>query len=442
MNTIINTALGSVKGNDRGSYKEYLGIRYATAKRFEYATPIDSWEGVYDATHFGAACPQTRGWYEHLEIPERMFYHKEFRAGQHFEYDEDCLSLNIYCPNNADNCPVIVMIHGGGFNSGASSESSFDGGAYANRGVIMVTIQYRVGILGYLTHEEIYKQYGHDGNFGLDDQILAIKWVKKHIKNFGGNPENITLLGQSAGAMSIQYMCISEEYRGLFKHAVMLSGAGLFPKFSLPRKPEETRNYWLNYMELTGCSDFEDLKKLSLDEIFAGIEKIKSIRKDNTYCTMPVIDGCHIAAPVDELIKNPLPLDYMIGFTNNDMYAVIMAHIGRKFAKAVGAYTYYFDIDAPGGDKNGAFHSSDLRYVFGTLIKSHRPYTEQDYDISQKMISYIVAFAENGNPNREWLPRWDKGGRKVLHISRKGMKMSRPCNIKLLWNTLTKGEPK
>ena len=443
MTVTLKTGYGILKGNDREFCNEFLGIRYARAGRFEYAKPVDtSDDAEYDATSFGGVCPQTRTYYEHLEVSERLFYHNEFRKNIVYDYDEDCLNLNIYAPKFAKNAPVIIFIHGGGFNSGSVKDSCFDGECYAKRGVILVTINYRVGVLGYLTHKDIFEEYGREGNFGLDDQLLAIKWVKRHIKDFGGDPDNITLMGQSAGAISIQYLCLSSQNEGLFQRAFMMSGGGLFPKFALPRPSESTREYWLNLMQIAGCSTLDELKTLDLKSLFTAIEEIKKIRKDNTYNTMPVVDGCLIKEPVDKMIAHPLKIDYLIGYTNNDMYAAIMAHIGNRFAKENNGYVLFFDIDAPGDDKNGAFHSSELRYVFDTLSKSHRPYTNRDEEVSHLLIDYIVSFAESGDPNGESRPRWIVKPGYALCVGEKEIKMGRPNNLKLLWNTVTKGDPK
>ncbi|MBE5845856.1 MAG: carboxylesterase/lipase family protein [Butyrivibrio sp.] len=443
MTVTLKTGYGILKGNDREFCNEFLGIRYARAGRFEYAKPVDtSDDAEYDATSFGGVCPQTRTYYEHLEVPERLFYHNEFRKNIVYDYDEDCLNLNIYAPKSAKNAPVIIFIHGGGFNSGSVKDSCFDGECYAKRGVILVTINYRVGVLGYLTHKDIFEEYGREGNFGLDDQLLAIKWVKRHIKDFGGDPNNITLMGQSAGAISIQYLCLSSQNDGLFQRAFMMSGGGLFPKFALPRPSESTREYWLNLMQIAGCSTLDELKTLDLNSLFTAIEEIKKIRKDNTYNTMPVVDGCLIKDAVDKMIAQPLKIDYMIGYTNNDMYAAIMAHIGNKFAKENNGYVLFFDIDAPGDDKNGAFHSSELRYVFDTLGKSHRPYTNRDEEVSHLLIDYIVSFAESGDPNGDVRPRWIVKPGYALCVGEKEIKMGRPNSLKLLWNTVTKGDPK
>ena len=434
------TPLGEIRGLDNGTCLEFRGVPFAKAGRFEYAEPVDRWDGVLDATTFGPGCPQNRAVHEHLEDPVRLFYKKEYREGSEFTYSEDCLNLNVYAPYEAKDAPVILFFYGGGFDSGLNAENPFDGSGWARRGAVAVMANYRVGPLGYLTHEEIQKKYGRDGNFGLDDQLTALRWVRAHIAAFGGDPDNVTLMGQSAGAISVQYLCLNPAHRGLFRRAVMMSGGGLFPRFALPRPAESTRDYWLQFMELAGCRTLEELKAASLSQIFDAVEKIKALRKDTIYHTMPVVDGALRPGPVDRLIETPLPLDYLIGYTNNDMYAPVMAFIGNKFGRKNGAYLYWFDLDAP-GDDNRAFHSSDLRYMFGTLDRSWRPYKQRDWEASGQMMDYLVNFARTGDPNGPGLPPWRKG-KPALRIGPKGTKMGHVSYYKLLKNMLTKGDPK
>ncbi len=438
------TDCGSLTGNERETCLEFLGVPFARAGRFEYARPVGNWEGTLDATRPGLACPQNRGWHEHLENPTRRFYRKEYREGSVFRYGEDCLNLNIFTPKEAKNCPVILFFYGGGFDSGINCEDPFDGAGLASRGIVAVFANYRVGPLGYLTHEAIEKQYGRDGNFGMDDQLTAIRWVKEHIASFGGDGENITLLGQSAGAISVQYHCLNHANEGLFRRAAMMSGGGMFPRFALPRRAEDTRAYWLEFMALAGCGSLDELRAVPLDTIFDAVEEIRRQRKDNTYNTMPVIDGALIPAPVDELIKTPLRLDYLIGYTNTDMYAPAMAFIGNRFAKANGAFVYYFDIDAP-GDGSGAFHSCDLRYVFETLSGSWRPYGPRDCEASAQLAQYLANFARSGDPNGEGLPSWrraSKGCARVLRIGPEKTEMGRADYAKMTLNLLKRGDPK
>lgn len=440
----FDTTCGAIRGIDCGNHVKFLGVRYATAERFSYAEKVTHWEGTYDATHHGDVCVQKRVWYAHLEVPERLFYHKEFREGQEFRYSEDCLNLNIFAPKEPGSYPVVVFIHGGGFDSGSNYDSAIDGTALAGKGVVYVSINYRVGVFGYYTNDAVSMANGRDGNFGLDDQFTALEWIKENISDYYGDSNNITVMGQSAGAISIQYLCLSEKCKGLFAHAIMMSGAGLFPSFALPRPAENTREYWQDVMSTAGATTFEEFRQMDARKIFDALEEVKARRKDNTYNTMPVIDGYHITKPVNELMKQPLPIDYMIGYTNNDMFAIIMSRIAHKFAKSNPSYLYYFDIDAPGEDNNGAFHSADIRYVFGTLKNSHRPYNEADMAVSEMMMDYIVQFAKTGNPNRPGLPQWKQSKNKALHIVRNPNKiaMQRPNTLKLLHNTLTKGDPK
>ncbi len=440
----LQTPCGTLRGNERENCCEYLGVPYARAGRFEYARPFESWDGVLDATRPGLACPQNRAWNEHLENPTRRFYKREFREGSVFTYGEDCLDLNIFTPKEAKSCPVIVFFHGGGFDSGINSEDPFDGAAFAAHGIVTVFANYRLGPLGWLTHEEIRKKTGRDGNFGLDDQLTAIRWVKKHIAAFGGDGENITLLGQSAGAISIQYHCLNAANAGLFRRAAMMSGGGMFPKFALPRRAEDTHAYWLEFMALAGCATLDELRAASLDTLFDAVEEIRKHRRDNTYNTMPVIDGVLIPSPIDEMIKTPLPLDYLLGYSNTDMYAPVMAYIGNRFARQNGGFVYYFDLDAP-GDGNGAFHSCDLRYVFGTLEGSWRPYGARDHEASAQLCAYLANFARSGDPNGPGLPNWErmgKGKARVLHIAPEGTAMGRTDYGRMTVNFLKKGDPK
>ena len=436
------TSIGTFIGNEREGCYEFRGIPYAHAKRFEYAENVHSYGDSFDATSNGPATMQKRAWseFEHLEIPERAFYHREFREGIAFTYDEDALLMNIFVPKDKGPHPVIVYFHGGGFDSGSISESPFDGEALASRGNVVVFVQYRVAIFGYFTHAEIEKRNGHDGNFGLDDMVQSLKWVQDHIAEFKGDKANVTLMGQSAGAMSIQYLLCSPKTTGLFHKAVMMSGAGLFPSFSLPLPPEQTRIYWSEVMDIAGAKTFEEFQSMDVRKVMEAVETQKSRRKDNTRNTMPVVDHYYLIDEVQKIIKSPHEMPLIIGVTNNDMFTAIIAHIAKKYAKKHGAYLYYFDVDAK-GDENQAFHSSDLRYMFGTLKFSWRPYDETDQKISESMMDYLSAFASTGDPNHEGAPRWDQFQGKALHITPSSISMGRMGKWKLLKNTL-KGDPK
>ncbi|MBQ2510126.1 MAG: carboxylesterase family protein [Erysipelotrichaceae bacterium] len=445
MNKITyETSIGRVLGIEEEDAYVFSGIPYARAERFAYCERIDAYEGTFDATKRSKTCPQYRQYHLDLSDPERLFYHKEFREGLEFQYDEDCLDLNIYVPKGSKDMPVLVFFHGGGFNSGCNEEEPFRGYELVKRGILTVFANYRVGVLGYFCHEEIEKKYGRNGNFGLDDQLQALRWVKEHIGEFGGDSENITVMGQSAGAISIQYLCLDHDNEGLFQRAVMMSGGGAFPKFALPKKAEETYDYWHELMALAGCDSFERFRESDLQTVHDAYELIRKKRKDSVYNMMPVVDGFLLKDSVDKLIKDPLKISYMIGHTNCDLYAPVMAYIGRKFAGKNGAYVYYFDIDQP-GDDNRAFHSCDLRYMFGRLHTSWRPFRERDYEVSGQMMSYLSQFCKKGDPNEEGLPLWRKtvgNEDKELCFTLKKTKMGKPSYLKMLKNMLEKGAPK
>ena len=249
--------------------------------------------------------------------------------------------------------PAIVLVHGSGPNNRDEAIQSLTpfrdiAEGLAEKGVVAVFANYRVGVLGYLCHEELQRLHGRDGNFGLDDQLCAIRWVKAHIADFGGDGDNITIMGQSAGAIAVQLLCLNPENEGLFRHAVMLSGGGLFPKAGQPRRAEDTHAYWEQYMHLAGCRTLEQLRRASPEALFDASETMRKLRRDNVNNCMPVVDGKLIPAPVSELIRKPLKIDYWISYTNSDMFGPILAYVGNVFGKANGAYLCFFDLDAPG----------------------------------------------------------------------------------------------
>ena len=243
MNNIeIKTSCGNIKGIDNNDYVEFRGIKYANADRWEYPTQITSWYGTYDATEFGECSYQRRGFEDDATC--NAFYHKEFRKGMTFKYSEDCQFLNIYAPKNAKDCPVLIYIHGGSFTGGSSNEGHLSGVEYAKNGIVCVTINYRLNAFGFVAHPDLRDENGIKANFGLYDQLTAIKWVKDNIDSFGGKANNIVLMGQSAGAMSIDILISSPLCKGWFKGAIMMSGAGLMRTISKPLTPKKITRLW------------------------------------------------------------------------------------------------------------------------------------------------------------------------------------------------------
>lgn len=412
MNTVeLNTKCGKIIGLDCGEYNEFRGIKYASAKRWEYPALTTEFDGTYDATKFGKCSYQRRA-FEDDEVCN-AFYHKEFRQNMSFEYSEDCLYLNIYAPKSAENAPVLFYIHGGSFTGGSSNEGHVSGKEYAKRGVVFVSINYRLGPFGFCSHPDITDENGRCGNFGLYDQIAAVKWIKNNISSFGGNGERLTLMGQSAGAMSVDILLSAPECKDWFSGAVMMSGGALQRAVAKPLKPEKTREFWDNIIIKAGVSDMEELRLVPPKMLYyAWFDACKEDKLSALY-TLPVKDGEVICEKSFKLSTVPGNVSYMLGVTQTDMVPVVLEAITKKFAKAIikkGApcYVYNFNHDLP-GDNSGAWHSSDLLYAFGTLGNNWRPYEDIDFEISNQMISALTAFAKTGNPNCDEIPDWQSG---------------------------------
>ena len=193
-------------------------------------------------------------------------------------------------------------------------------------------------------------------------------------------------------------------------------------------------------MKECGCATLEEFKVIEPKKIFDALEIVKGRRKDNLISTMMMVDHYYLEKSQEELFKNKVDVPTIVGFTNNDMYTAILAHMALSYAKKNDTYTYYFDVDAK-GDGNKAFHSCDIRYAFGTLDSSWRPYDEGDKKVSEAFMRYIANFARNGNPNGEGLPLWEKKKGKALCIRTDEIKMGKPNKWQLLRNTFL-GDPK
>ena len=236
---------GPFLGREEGGIAVFKGIRYASAKRFEPAELCELPSMETDASRFGACCPQKRAYVDEGSLQNKQFYYNEFRKGVKFSYDEDCLFLNVYAPKEGKNMPVIVFVHGGSFVSGSADEKQFYGAAYAKKGVIFVTINYRLGVFGNFAAE------GRAQNLCVSDVLAALSWVRKNIGIFGSDGDNITLMGQSAGAMIAQTVLSFDLAKGV-KRGIMLSGGG-DRKLLLPLKKPNFR-FWQGVMRKAGAS--------------------------------------------------------------------------------------------------------------------------------------------------------------------------------------------
>ena len=436
---IIKTPCGEIMGTPGRvpGTVAYKGIRYATAGRWEYPRQVTAWEGIYDATQYGNCSYQPRAFYNEAENPKKAFYYNEFRKGEVYTYSEDCLFLNIFTPEiipeNA-RLPVLIYIHGGGFTGGCGHEKHFDGPIWPTKGVIGVTINYRLGPLGFLCLPELQEEAGFTGNYGLFDQLTAIQWIRDNIAAFGGDPENITIMGQSAGAMSVQQHCLSPLSNGLFQRAVMSSGGGvskLMPTGSM----QKCQQFWQTAMERAGCKTLAEFRALPVEKLFAVWQETRKDTKGGN--CFPVMDGRLVVGSGE---RKCIP--YLAGATSQDMMPPILLSMAKKWCatQKIPSYTWFFARQLP-GDNKGAWHSSDLWYWFGTLDNCWRPMEEADRVLSDQMTDYLCNFAKTGDPNHSGnLPAWIASGKRqsqVLCLGDGSTGMDKPATAKLLYTMLT-----
>lgn len=443
----INTPCGELQGTAGRvpGVTAYKGIRYATAGRWEYPHQVTSWEGVYDATQYGNCSYQPRAFYNEEDVPEKAFYYNEFRKGETYTYSEDCLFLNVFTPDGSkegDKLPVLVYIHGGGYTGGCGHEKHFDCPIWPIKGVIGVTLNYRLGPMGFLCLPELAEEAGHTGNYGLYDQLTAIKWVHDNIAAFGGDPDNVTIMGQSAGAMSVQQHVLSPLSEGLYHKAVMSSGGGV-SKMMSAGSPEKRYPFWQAVMEQAGCKTLADLRALPVDKLFATWQKVKKEIKGGAMSASPVMDGqLVVGAGVDILAAGgQKQIPYMAGSTSEDVMPPMIYAMAKSWcaAQPKDSYAWFFDRRLP-GDENGAWHSADLWYWFGTLDNCWRPMEQKDRDLSEQMTDYLTNFCKTGDPNGSGRSQWQpiKGDqKKVLCLGEKETHMGKASMGKLIYTMLT-----
>lgn len=407
---VINTSCGKIKGIKQEGYLEFRGIRYATAERWEEAVPVAKWEGEYDATKFGDWCCQFSGFFGVQDSPINKFYYDEATVHFPVEFSEDCLNLNIWTPKDADNCPVLVFIHGGAFLTGGNSDSYIDGEAYTKRGIILVSINYRLGAFSAICGD------GYTNDHYLTDQITALKWLRENIADYGGDPERITIMGESAGAISVQNILISPLAKGLVRGAIMMSGGGDLSALATPTTPDRIEPIWTRIKLNNEVKDISELKGLSALQVFSSwVKACSELPQYSNTAANPIINDSTLPMNVRDALKNGLTMDVpcIIGVTSEDMYPHTLYTASIEYGKLQyesgkkPVYSYFFDRQLPGKNNFGAFHACDLWYAFGTLNRNWRPFDEIDYRISDNMIDYFSNFVKTGNPNGEGLEIWE-----------------------------------
>ena len=424
---MIGTRYGLIEGVDRGGYMEYRGIPYAKPPvgelRWRAPQPPEPWEGVWPATDFRNKCVQI----SHNVPP----YDKDFYDDPAWDrpMSEDCLYLHVWAPKGARDCPVALWMHGGAFLGGWGSEKEFDGAAWCARGVILVSIEYRCGIFGFLAHPWLTaEQGGHSGNYGILDQIAALRWVRENIAAFGGDPDNLTIAGQSAGSISVQTLCSSPLARGLFRRAILQSGGSFVPEMIRDRPLAELEEAGLALAEILGAKDLGDLRSRPAEEISAAFGPLmqQMAPRFRGLFLAPCVDGWMLPEGTYPVMTKGLTadVDYLVGSNMDDLGGNTDPADKRKsnlyrgcvaFSRTLAehgrppAFVYWFKRELPGDDA-GAYHTAELFYTMGTMDRCWRPWTEGDYALAARMQDYWTNFIKTGDPNGSGLPLWKRCG--------------------------------
>ena len=457
---VVKTAAGSVRGED-GDIMVFRGIPYAAppvgSLRWRPPQPVAPWQGVHDATKFSPSCPQP-------ERPDR-------RLPKVSNTDEDCLYLNVWTSELAPaKRPVMVWIHGGGMTIGSGANSVYDGTNLVKRGVVLVTINYRLGVLGFLAHPELSSESPDkvSGNYGIQDQIAALRWVQENIAAFGGDPGNVTIFGESAGAVSVGCLLTTPGSKGLFHRAILESGTPT--AIVCPLEGKEGEEQGIDIARRFKAKSIADLRAIPAETLVTECPAAIGPTKDRKgkYKFGPIVDGAVFPdAPMRLFAAGKFHRVPILLGTNRDEMTLFMGagDRGRPKRKAglqlivkamfrqnadevirafpcaadrdafrtfrkmmtvscftspcrllaqcaadrgVPVYLYEFSRIAPGTarTKLGATHGIEIPYVFGTFKNSFG--NAIDKALSDAMAQYWASFAKTGVPQASGLPTWPR----------------------------------
>jgi len=423
---VTETENGKVRGIEAADPRitAFKGIPFAAPpvgkNRWRAPQPAADWEGIKDCFRFAPISIQdTPGLGTDV-------YCKEWHVDPDIEMNEDCLYLNVWTPAKSkdEKLPVVVWFFGGALQWGYTAEMEFDGERVARRGVVVVSVNYRLAALGFMTHPQIIKeQPDFPANFGNLDQQFGLMWVKRNIANFGGDPSNVTIAGQSAGGGSVLSQIAYTKNEGLFKRAIVQSGIvrniegnwGL----SMPCSLQEAAKKGEEFFEVLGVKTLEEARELDAlyirdkyaeycggDFSPAGMARRFMTVKDDIFCKGDpydaIMDGSALSVPImagntsDEFLENTT--NY--GTVSPVEFAIKKLAVERKKNGIdLPIYYYRFDTDIPGEDNPGNFHSVELWFFFETLAKCWRPYVGRHYDLARQMCNYWSNFVKTGDPN-------------------------------------------
>jgi para-nitrobenzyl esterase len=459
---IIKAPAGQVQGRTEGTLNIFKGIPYALppvgALRWRPPSPMPRWAGARQATEFGSACFQP--------APQLS----NIYAGNSMPMSEDCLTLNIWAPAGAHKAPVFFWIHGGALTVGSSRDPLYDGTRLAQQGVVVVTINFRLGVLGWLAHPELSKEspLGISGNYALLDEIEALRWVQRNINAFGGDASNVTIAGESSGALNVMYLLASPPARGLFAKAIAESA------YMISTPELKTRSFGSPSAEESGLKLAAalhapniaamraiDARTLALSAPAAGYapwgtidghylpHQLVDVFDKGEQAPVPLLAGFNSgeirslrilappppasAAEYERIIREryrDLADDFLKLYPSTNLEESILATtrdalygwtaerlVSKQTAMGQPAFLYLFDHGYPSEEAAGlhAFHASELPFVFGTLdgTPPHWPKvppTPEEKAFSDVMIGYWTSFARTGQPIAKDVPDWPAFG--------------------------------
>jgi len=456
----VKVETGTLSGATSDTISVFRNIPYAAPPtgplRWKPPQPALAWSGTRDATAVGPLCMQVASKDNGVGPPPAS---------------EDCLQLNVTTPSLTGRAPVMVWIHGGGFVNGSATAALYDGAALARQGVVVVTVNYRLGRFGFFAHPALTRTGGPAANYGLMDMIAALQWVQCNIRTFGGDPSQVTLFGESAGGIAVNQLMLAPKARGLFARAITESGLGR--EVPTPLAAAEARGASIGE-KLDVKADQADaaaaLRAIPADVLLAAGEP--SLMNgdlpiaDGVTITGSVVDGFRAGreAPVPFIVgANDIELPRIAGgyekgfggLTAEKEETLVAAYGGRgafedryksdviftepamtlarlHAANGSPAYLYRFAILSGGAPKflKGAPHAQERQYVFETLSASPWPTDAKDAALAKDVSAYWTAFAKTGRPAPDHLPVWPRyeGAKSVLNFTPEGPVVASPPN--------------